>query len=265
MIYSLIFFFTYSLNLFAEDRCSTFDDPAWKLSWHDEFNSTKLDLSKWEITRALTNFNSELQVYSGRYKNIFIEDGVLHLKAHKERNYFGREYSSGRIETYPKQAFLYGRFEFCAKLPKGRGYWPAAWMMPETSEYGHWPMSGEIDIVENIGHVSESNWGTIHYGLPWPHNQMTGATYTLSGSDFSEDFHSFALEWEPEVMRWYVDGNLYSVKTPADLGGHRWVFDKPFYIILNLAVGGLWPGYPDEETAFPQSFQVDYVRVYSRQ
>ncbi len=264
MIYPLIFILTFSFSLIAKDRCPTFFDPERNLTWHDEFDSPELDKTKWTPSNDLYSSNNELQAYTDRPENLFIQDGVLHFMARKEEIPFERSYSSGKIESYPQKSFLYGRFEFCVRYPKGQGLWPAAWMMPENPIYGPWPSSGEIDIVENIGHIPQTNWGTIHYGPAWPNNQMTGNTYTLPEGDFSQNFHSFALEWEPEVLRWYVDDILYSVKTPADLGEYQWVYDHPFHLILNLAIGGDWAGPPDNETVFPQSFQVDYVRVYSR-
>jgi hypothetical protein len=148
------------------------------------------------------------------------------------------------------------------KLPIGQGIWPAFWMMPTDELYGGWPESGEIDIMENIGSEPSTVHGTLHFGEPWPNNNKTGGSYSLPvGQRFTDSFHVFAIEKEPGVMRWIIDGVLFSTKTSDDTDPY-WPFDERYHFILNLAVGGNWPGDPDATTVFPQTLEIDYVRVY---
>ena len=166
-----------------------------------------------------------------------------------------------------KGNWTYGRFEVRAKLPTGKGLWPAIWMMPTDSEYGSWAASGEIDIMELLGHEPYMVHGTLHYGGEWPYNSHSGDYFLLKdGQVFPDDFHTFGLEWEPREFRWYVDGELYQTQNDwhTDGGNYPAPFDKRFYIILNVAVGGNWPGNPNTLTQFPQAMLVDYVRVYKK-
>jgi len=144
--------------------------------------------------------------------------------------------------------------------------WPAVWMLPTDNEYGGWAASGEIDIMELVGHEPATIHGTLHYGGAWPHNTSSGSSFTLPSGDFSQDFHIFALEWEPGEFRWYVDGFRYRTQTQWHIQGHDFPapFDKRFHLLINLAVGGNWPGNPDATTEFPQELVIDYVRVYQR-
>ena len=182
--------------------------------------------------------------------------GMLIIEARKEARE-GREYTSARLKTEGKKTFTYGRVEARMKLPYGKGMWPAFWMLGGNS----WPDTGEIDIVENLGREPSIAHGTIH-GPGYSGAAGPAGSYTLPGSAaFSDDFHLFAIEWESNAIRWYVDDTLYSTKTPADISGKTWVFDHGFFIILNLAVGGEWPGNPDGTTVFPQRLLIDYVHV----
>jgi beta-glucanase (GH16 family) len=151
------------------------------------------------------------------------------------------------------------------KIPRGQGIWPAFWMLGNDIGSVGWPTCGEIDIMENIGREPTIVHGTLH-GPGYSGGNPLGASYTLpNGAEFADDFHEFAIEWEANVVRWYVDGDLYRTRTPSDVpSGARWVYDHPFYMILNVAVGGNWPGSPDGSTQFPQTMTVDYVRVYTR-
>jgi beta-glucanase (GH16 family) len=170
------------------------------------------------------------------------------------------------LKTQSKFAQTYGRFEARIKIPRGQGIWPAFWMLGDDVETGSgWPKSGEIDIMENIGKEPGMVHGTIH-GPGYSGEHGIGAPYSLpAGQKFADDFHIFAVEWEPETIRFYVDGHLYATRTPADLPkGTKWVYDHPFFVLLNLAVGGSWPGSPDASSIFPQEMLVDYVRVYRR-
>ncbi len=179
------------------------------------------------------------------------------IKAAQE-SYGGCGYTSAKMTTQYKGDWTYGRMEIRAKLPYGQGLWPAIWLMPTDSVYGGWPNSGEIDIMENLGNDTNTVMGTAHWAVNGVHTQ-SGASYHLpNGGSFAADYHVFALEWEPGVLRWYVDGNLYhTVYQGAP-------FDQRFYLILNVAVGGNWPGPPNSSTVFPQYMNVDYVRVYQR-
>jgi beta-glucanase (GH16 family) len=246
------------------------DLPGWTLVWSDEFDGPDIDASKWSHeVNAWGGGNNELQYYTDRPANSFIENGHLVIQALKE-NYTGpegkRNYTSARLRTLNKGDWTYGRFEARMKLPYGQGLWPAFWMLPTDWVYGGWAASGEIDIMEIVGHQPNVLHGTIHYGGEWPNNVYSGASYTLPAGDFSDDFHVFAIEWEHGEIRWYVDGIHYSTKNSwrTDSGApFPAPFDERFHILLNVAVGGNWPGNPDGTTIFPQRMEVDYVRVYS--
>ena len=242
----------------------------WELVWSDEFDGEELDESKWSYqygtgaSEGLTGWgNNESQYYTDREENIFVEDGKLHIVA-REENYGGMDYTSARIRTINKGDWRYGRFEIRAKMPVGQGIWPAIWMMPTDDVYGGWAASGEIDIMEYLGHEPDKVHGTLHYGGGWPDNVHTGDYYQLGEGTFHDDFYTFTLEWEHGEMRWYVDGEHYQTQDDWYTQGHDFPapFDQRFHMILNVAVGGNWPGYPDHTTQFPQEMIVDYVRVY---
>jgi len=241
----------------------------WKLVWSDEFDGpdgSAVDPTKWSFDVGGSGWgNGELQYYTDRLDNAYVENGALVIEAHREE-YKGNRYTSARLVTRGKGDWLYGRFEIRAKLPTGQGIWPAIWMLPTDSEYGGWPSSGEIDVVELVGHEPARVYGTLHYGKP---HASEGRYYDLAGgATFADDYHVFALEWEPGEMRWYVDGYHYQTQTQwftsSRKGTYPAPFDRRFHLILNVAVGGAWPGYPDETTVFPQHMVVDYVRVYHK-
>jgi len=254
-------------------------NPAvWSLVWSDEFNgssSSAVDSSKWSFdigTGCPNNCNwgnNELETYTNRTVNAHVEGGSLVIKALKETftgpDNITRNYTSARLLTKNRFAQAYGRFEARLKVPYGQALWPAFWMLGDNIDAVNWPNCGEIDIMENIGREPSIVHGTFH-GPGYSGGQGISAAYSLpNGQKFADDFHTFAVEWEPNVMRFYVDGLLYKTRTPADLpAGKTWVFDHPFFIILNVAVGGDWPGNPDATTVFPQQMLVDYVRVYQR-
>jgi beta-glucanase (GH16 family) len=244
---------------------------TWQLVWSDEFETDTLDTNKWSYqigTGAEYGLNSwgnnELQYYTDREENVFVKDGKLHIVARQEQ-FVNRNYTSARIRSINQGDWTYGKFEIRAKTPKGRGLWPAIWMMPTESVYGGWPRSGEIDIMELVGHLPHRVHGTVHYGPPWPNNLERGGVYTLSEGDFSDDFHIFSIIWEPRRIRWFVDGQFFFLVTPNNLAPHPWPFDQDFHFLLNVAVGGTWPGNPDSTTEFPQEMVIDYVRVYQDQ
>ena len=272
--------FTVVLGLFLPTFPTTHasNPTVWTLVWSDEFdgpNGSAVDSSKWSFdigTGCPNNCNwgnNELETYTKRTVNAHVEGGLLVIKALNE-TFTGpdgqtRNYTSARLLTKNNFTQAYGRFEARIKIPYGQGLWPAFWMLGDNIGTAGWPTCGEIDIMENIGKEPSTVHGTFH-GPGYSGASGIGAAYALpNGQKFSDDFHTFAVEWEPNVVRFYVDGLLYKTRTPADLPiGTSWVFDHPFFIILNVAVGGYWPGNPDATTVFPQQMLVDYVRVYQR-
>lgn len=245
---------------------------GYELLWHDEFNGTEMDESIWSYDPHEPGWtNAELQEYTTSTDNVFVRDGKLVLKAIKSQTANGRDYyTSGKVKTRDKEDFMYGKVVVSAKIPKGQGLWPAIWMMPSwESTYGNWPKCGEIDIMEVLGNQPNLTYSTIHYGEP--HAQQQG-TYTLGEGSFADDFHEFSVDWEPAKMCFYVDGNLILTVTDwftADPGAKEKAFPAPFnqnfYVQLNLAVGGTWPGNPDSTTDFDKAeFEIDYVRVYQK-
>jgi beta-glucanase (GH16 family) len=246
---------------------------SWTLTWSDEFNQpdgSAPDSGKWTYDIGGNGWgNNELETYTNRLQNAHIQGGALVITATAE-NYTGpdgitRQYTSARLLTKAKFAQKYGRFEARIKVPYGQGLWPAFWMLGDNIGQAGWPACGEIDIFENIGKEPNIVHGTVH-GPGYSGSGGISASYSLpAGQRFANDFHIFAAEWEPNVVRFYVDGNLYHTVTPSSLpAGARWVYDHPFFILLNAAVGGNWPGNPDATTVFPQTMIVDYMRVYSR-
>lgn len=264
----LIFLLSFKV-VFAQSDATK---QGWQLIWSDEFEGDQLDLSKWSYQFGDgTEYgipgwgNNEWQYYTSRAENVFVQDGRLHIVAQLE-DYEDKYFTSARIRTIHKGDWTYGRFEIRAKLPTGAGIWPAIWMMPTNSVYGVWAASGEIDIMEIIGSEPNVLHGTIHYGAKWPNNVYTGGTYVLPTGTFHDNFHTFAIEWEEGVIRWYMDDIHYFTLTSWHTVGFPFPapFDKDFHLILNVAVGGNWPGLPDENTTFPQQMIVEYVRVYER-
>jgi len=238
---------------------------CYRLVWADEFEGTELDTSAWsyQIGNGCPSLcgwgNDEQQWYQP--DNLEVSGGTMKITA-RQQTVGTNPYTSTRIRTFDKVHWTTGRFEARMKMPAGQGLWPAFWMLPEESHYGTWPMSGEIDIMEMIGSQPATTYGTIHYGPAFPANQYTGNTTTLPSGILADDFHEFAVEWEAEELRWYMDGVLYHTMRPEDLAPYPWRFNRDFYLILNVAVGGFFPGYPDASTVFPQVLEVDYVRVY---
>ena len=245
--------------------------PApWKLVWADEFDGQKLDFTKWAVEEnAHGGGNNELQVFLDRPESVRLENGQLVIEARKETYSLAgqtRQFTSARLRTKHRADWTYCRVEVRAKLPRGRGIWPAIWMLPTHEKYGPWAASGEIDIAEVIGHEPHQVHGTIHFGGKWPRQQSAGKPYALRQGTFADDFHIFAVEWERDAFRWYVDGQLVSTQTKwrSEGGSFPAPFDQSFHLLLNLSVGGNWPGPPDATTAFPARMLVDYVRVYQR-
>jgi beta-glucanase (GH16 family) len=246
------------------------EPKKWNLVWQDEFDGSAIDPAKWEFeVNAWGGGNNELQYYTARPENARVENGVLLITARRE-TFTGpegtREFTSARLRTRNRGDWTYGRFEIRAKLPIGQGIWPAIWMLPTDNVYGTWAASGEIDIMEYLGQKPNEVFGTLHYGAKWPKNTHTGQTTKLEKGTFHDDFHVFAMEWEPGEIRWYVDDRHYQTQTKWHTEGHTFPapFDQRFHLLLNLAVGGNLPGAPDKTTPFPQVLAVDYVRVFQR-
>ncbi len=243
--------------------------PDWQLIWSDDFSSGKIDPEKWEHeVNAWGGGNEELQYYTARSENSFVRDGQLVIRAERE-TFTGpegtRKYTSARLRTRERGDWCGGRIEVRAKLPVGQGIWPAIWMLPTDNHYGIWPHSGEIDIMEILGHLPETVHGTLHYFDPLGRkHHYTGAPHSLAEGHFGEAFHEFAVEWEAGAMHWFVDGHHYQTQTAWSTDGAPFPapFDQRFHLLLNVAVGGRWPGDPDGTTVFPQEMVVDYVRVY---
>ena len=247
--------------------------PTYQVVWSDEFSGadgSAPDSTKWAIqTGGIGWGNHELEYYTARPQNVQVKGGNLVITATKE-DYTGpdgvtQHYTSARMQTKGLFSQQYGRFEARIKIPKGQGMWPAFWMLGNNIDTAGWPACGEIDIMENIGKEPAIVHGTLH--APGYPPEGYSAAYTLASGAFSDDFHIFAVEWEPQQLRIYVDGNLYGTYTQSGSPApSNWPFStQPFFILLNLAVGGDWPGSPDATTQFPQQMLVDYVRVYQKQ
>lgn len=240
--------------------------PGYTLAWSDEFNGTSLDAAAWSAESGdgcpgLCGWgNNELQYYLAPPNNLFFQDGKMIIEA-KAESYGGKNYTSSRIKTQGKKSFKYGRIDIRAILPKGKGIWPAFWMLPQDNVFGGWPRSGEIDIMELVGSEPAKASATVHYG-PGPGSIYISRSHTLSGTTFNDAFHVFSFEWQQDQMKFYVDNNLFSTVNKADLGANNYPFNEKFYFLINLAVGGNLPGAPDASTLFPQWLILDYIRVY---
>lgn len=274
--------------------------PAWKLVWSDEFNGTPIDRTKWDFDlgngfydkvakRRITGWgNGELQYYTDRPANASVKDGLLRIRAIEESKR-GFKYTSARLKSRKRDGSplfnkKYGRFVFRAKMPTGQGVWPALWLLPQKDTYGGWASSGEIDVLEVKGQEPHTVVGTIHYGTRWPNNTEGSTVHKLPNGGRIDTFHTYAVEWEPDEIRWYVDGKQYGSqrfwwsssklipgttdgaipKKEADLNPWPAPFDQPFYLVMNLAIGGKFVGSPDKSTPFPAEMQIDWVRVHDK-
>ncbi len=268
-LYAIVTGFSLAISCAAQTTPAAKTRQGWTLVWSDEFNGSDVDRSKWVLETGGNGWgNKELESYTDRSENASVHDGNLVIKAKAEK-YTGpdgvaRNYTSARLKTSGKFSQTYGRFEARIKIPYGQGMWPAFWMLGDDIDKVGWPACGEIDIMENVGKEPGTIHGSIH-GPGYVGNTGIEAPYTLPHNQrFANDFHVFAIEWDPDSISFYVDQDLYVRRTRAYLQpGWKWVFDKPFFLILNLAVGGDWPGSPDSTTVFPQTMLVDYVRVYN--
>ncbi len=240
--------------------------PGYNLVWTDEFDGDSLNTNWW--TYELGDGcpvncgwgNNELEYY--REENTSIVNGNLVITA-KNQNFGGKEYTSSRLITKGKKQFKFGRVDVRAALPKGKGLWPAIWMLGSNIDAVGWPACGEIDIMELTGDLPNRVVGTVHYGANTSQHQFISQSKYLTGNDnFQDEFHVFSIVWEADLIEFYVDDELYHTITPASLNGAAYPFNKNFFFIMNVAVGGNFPGNPDASTAFPQYMIVDYIRVF---
>lgn len=241
---------------------------GYELVWHDEFDYKGLPNSaKWSYDTDGNDYgwgNNELQFYTAEDKeNAFVDGDHLHIIAKKEQK-GGKEYTSARLITKNKGDWKYGRFEIRAKLPEGRGIWPAIWMLPTDWEYGGWPDSGEIDIMEHVGYEPDSVYATAHTGA-YNHIKGTQKSQGIHVDPLYGQFHDFALEWEEDEYRVYMNDVHYFTFKNENKSHMEWPFDKRFHLLLNVAVGGNWGGKKGvDKSVFPQEMVVDYVRVFKK-
>lgn len=253
------------LAIFTHEWLRTIPDIAgYHFVWSDEFDGTEIDRTNWTYSVGDSMTNGELASYTDRPDNSVVENGCLVIIA-KQEQYGSRDYTSAKVRSQTKADFLYGRIAARIKLPVGQGIWPAFWMMPTTSVYGGWPHSGEIDILETIN-ACDRVYGTMHFTDANGQHDSSGGTYYAGGLCFANDYHVFAIEWDPDEIRWYLDDIEYFSETnwTSDTNPYPAPFNQQFYLILNIAVGGNWPGPPDQTTVFPQRMYIDWVRVYQK-
>lgn len=246
----------------SEGHFSPMEYDGYTLIWNDEFNGTAINTDNWgfDIGDGCPNCgwgNNEWEYY--RSENATVADSVLTIEA-REESYGGKNYTSARLKTQGRFSFQYGRVDIRALLPRGQGIWPALWMLGENISSVGWPACGEIDIMEMIGGSGREN--EVHGTLHWDSDghAMEGTGYSLSQGTFAESYHVFSLIWEENAIKWLVDDVQYQVIDVSPT--HMSEFRAPFFLIFNVAVGGNWPGYPDDTTVFPQYMKVDYVRVF---
>lgn len=260
----------FQAKLFPQEKAESVN--GWSLVWSDEFSGNSLDTGKWNVLLREQSKHNELQYYLP--DEVYIENGLLRLRS-RVRKFGPMEFTSGRLDTKDKFTPVYGRFEIRAKLPSGKGLWPAYWLYPQNRNWQmeyimaeavasgkeriipeERPWYSEIDIMEFLGHEPNIVYGTLHY-YSFDGQKKTSSGKVTGSIDYSNDFHIYVLEWEPDSIRWYIDGNIFHSTV---LG----IPHTPHYLIINTAIGGEWPGNPDSTTVFPQFHDVDYVRVYQK-
>jgi beta-glucanase (GH16 family) len=245
--------------------------PGWTLTWSDEFDGpdgSAVDATKWKHDVGGTGWgNNELEYYTDGTQNAVVQGGNLVITATTDGasqyncSYGTCKYTSARLLTQGLFSQQYGRFEARAQMPTGKGLWPAIWALGDNISTVSWPACGEIDFMETIGTDIMNNHGSLHM----PSSYGPSGTYELpNGASYADAFHTFAFEWEPGTIRFYVDDTLYETQTSMVPKGDTWEFDHPFFLLINVAVGGQWPGSPDSTTTFPQTLKVDWVRVYQK-
>lgn len=236
---------------------------GWSLVWHDEFDAEEIDRQNWTFDIGGGGWgNGEMQYYTDRSENARLENGLLVIEAVQEK-YSGSYYTSARLKSQGLQEFQYGRLEARLKVPEGKGFWPAFWMLGSNFLQVGWPECGEIDIMEYVGKEPDLIMGTLHgpgYSGALGFSGWNRQTYNIA-----DDFHTFGIEWDEDQITWFYDGEAYHTMKREDVGSRPWVFDQPFFFILNLAVGGTLGGMVSPDTVFPSQYLVDYVRVYEKQ
>ncbi|MBV5283381.1 MAG: family 16 glycosylhydrolase [Paludibacter sp.] len=235
--------------------------PGMTLAWSDEFTANYINSNNWSYDTGGSGWgNNELEYYTNSNKNAYTTGGYLVIEARKE-TMGTNNYTSARMISKDKKTFTYGRIDFRAKLPKGQGVWPALWMLGNNIGTTPWPACGEIDIMELLGHEAQKTYGTIHWGAAGGASTHIGGNYSLPSLTFNDKFHLFSLKWEADKMTFLIDDVVFFTANKSQVNGN-YPFDKPFFFIMNVAVGGNWPGNPDATTVFPQRMIVDYVRVF---
>lgn len=267
-----IILITANTGILCAQSSKNTDSKEWKLIWEDNFNGKQLDVSKWNVLIRETSKHDELQYYIP--EEVYLKDGKLRIQSSK-RDYGNKNYTSGRLDTKDKLAITYGRFEIKGKLPIGKGLWPAYWLYPQNRDWAMEylmkqavkngderiipelrPWYTEIDIMEYLGHEPQTFYATFHY-TSFKGDAKSSSEKYIADFSFADDYHIFVLEWEPDAIRWYIDGKLIHTATEG-------IPHAPHFLILNTAVGGTWPGNPDATTVFPQYHDIDYVKVYQR-
>lgn len=260
----------FQAKLFPQEKVESVN--GWSLVWSDEFSGNSLDTGKWNVLLREQSKHNELQYYLP--DEVYTENGLLRLRS-RVRKFGPMEFTSGRLDTKDKFTPVYGRFEIRAKLPSGKGLWPAYWLYPQNRNWQmeyimaeavasgkeriipeERPWYSEIDIMEFLGHEPNIVYGTLHY-YSFDGQKKTSSGKVTGSIDYSNDFHIYVLEWEPDSIRWYIDGKIFHSTV---LG----IPHTPHYLIINTAIGGEWPGNPDSTTVFPQFHDIDYVRVYQK-
>jgi beta-glucanase (GH16 family) len=255
---------TAAIVIFLCACSATHETNEYTLVWQDEFDGTAIDTTSWSFATGGNGWgNNELEYYTGRPENASVANGNLVITAKKEQ-YNGKEYTSARMITKDKKSFLYGRMDIRAKLPIGQGIWPALWMLGENIDEVGWPACGEIDIMEMLGHATDTLYGTLHWGPSPSAHRSKGNHYVLETGSFSDDFHVYSLLWEKDSMQILVDDRPFFSISRQEFAANEYPFDKPHYFLFNVAVGGDWPGPPDQSTAFPQQMLIDYVKVFQK-
>lgn len=232
------------------------------LTWSDEFNGDYINYDNWgyDLGNGSGGWgNNELQTYTNNPNNAYVSDGRLIIKAEKTGEV---SYSSARLKSLGLQEFQFGRIDVRALLPKGRGVWPAIWMLGANYPEVGWPACGEIDIMELLGHQAGTVHGTAHWGNDYPQWQFQGNDISIYPDNFDGEFHVFSIDWSPNEIIYLMDDEAFFTVNTAMMNGQNYPFNDPFFFILNVAIGGNWPGYPDETTSFPVFMAIDYVRVF---
>lgn len=262
-------YFSYVLTRVSDDTGGVDDEggypaadayPDMTLVWSDEFDGTNINPAHWTYDLGASGWgNNEWQNYTNSSSNSSVADGYLTITARQE----GSGYTSARLKSVDLQEFQFGRIDIRAKLPQGQGIWPAIWMLGSNFPEGGWPQCGEIDIMELVGHQPSTSHGTAHWGSNFNVHQYQGSSISLpAGQTFSDAFHLFSILWQEDEITWLMDDQVFYTITSNQMNGQPYPFNQPFFFIMNIAVGGNWPGYPDATTVFPQQMVVDCIRVF---